>query len=106
MAENGVYLTPTLSCYGIMVRKPFEKFLNDEGKNKSVQVMQQGLQALKLAGEAGVTVCYGSDLLISMHALQTGKLGIIPPSSELLSNDDIYRGVHRAFHSPSIGNFA
>ena len=26
----------------------------------------------QIAEEAGVTVCYGSDLLISMHALQTG----------------------------------
>ncbi len=26
-----------------------------------------------MAEDAGVTVCYGSDLLISIHALQTGE---------------------------------
>lgn len=36
MVENGVYFILILFCYGIMVRKFFEKFLNDEGKNKSV----------------------------------------------------------------------
>lgn len=73
MAKEGVYLTPTLSCYGIMLRKPFETFLSTDCRGKSVEVMQQGLEALKVAHEAGVTICYGSDLLISMHALQTGE---------------------------------
>ena len=48
MAEKGIYLTPTLSCYGIMVRKPFENFLPPDGQIKNRQVMQQGLQALKV----------------------------------------------------------
>ncbi|WWD00545.1 hypothetical protein V866_007479 [Kwoniella sp. B9012] len=75
MAEKEVYLTPTLRCYGILVPKPFETFLNQEGRDKRVQVMQKGLNALKLAEDAGVTVCYGSDLLlISLHALHTGFL--------------------------------
>ncbi len=49
MAEKGIYLTPTLSCYGTMARPPFEDFLNPEGQVKNRQVMQQGLQALKVA---------------------------------------------------------
>ena len=49
LAEKDIFLTPTLSCYGIMVRAPFEKFLNEEGRDKSVQVMQQGLNALKVS---------------------------------------------------------
>lgn len=73
MAKEGVYLTPTLSCYGIMLRKPFENFLSPDCRDKSVEVMQTGLEALKIADAAGVTICYGSDLLISMQALQTGK---------------------------------
>jgi imidazolonepropionase-like amidohydrolase len=55
MAEKGVFLTPTLSCYGIMLRAPFEKFLNPEGRDKSVEVMQQGLNALKVRFQA--TTC-------------------------------------------------
>lgn len=72
MAKEDVYLTPTLSCYGIMLRPPYQDFLSPDCRDKSVEVMQDGLTALKVANEAGVTICYGSDLLISMHALQTG----------------------------------
>ncbi|KAI9632760.1 uncharacterized protein MKK02DRAFT_41070 [Dioszegia hungarica] len=76
MAKEGVYLTPTLSCYGIMLRKPFEDFLSPDCRDKSVEVMQDGLTALKIANEAGVTICYGSDLLISMQALQTEEFTV------------------------------
>ncbi|ORY25515.1 hypothetical protein BCR39DRAFT_595008 [Naematelia encephala] len=76
MAAKGVYLTPTLSCYGIMVRPPFEDFLPPSGQEKNRQVMQRGLEALQIAEKVGVTVCYGSDLLISMHALQTEEFTV------------------------------
>lgn len=48
MAQQGVFLTPTLSCYGIMVRKPFENFLPPSGQIKNAQVMEKGLEALKV----------------------------------------------------------
>ena len=57
MAEKGIFLTPTLSCYGIMVRPPFEDYLPPEGKVKNEQVMAKGLDALKVADEAGVVIC-------------------------------------------------
>ncbi|KAJ7052731.1 hypothetical protein C8F01DRAFT_564548 [Mycena amicta] len=76
MASKGIYLTPTLSCYGIMVRPPFEDFLPPDGKIKNAQVMAKGLDALKIAHDAGVTICYGSDLLTSMHALQTEEFAV------------------------------
>lgn len=72
MAEKQIYLTPTLACYGIMVRPPFEHFLPESGQAKNREVMSKGLQALKIAEDAGVTVCYGSDLLTSVrqHSLR------------------------------------
>ncbi|OSD00232.1 hypothetical protein PYCCODRAFT_1446370 [Trametes coccinea BRFM310] len=76
MAEKGIFLTPTLACYGIMVRPPFEDFLPPEGKVKNEQVMARGLEALKIADGEGVTICYGSDLLTSMHALQTEEFTV------------------------------
>ncbi|KAK4698628.1 hypothetical protein P7C70_g7645, partial [Phenoliferia sp. Uapishka_3] len=88
MAEKGVYLTPTLSCYGIMVRAPFEDFLSADGQVKNQQVMQQGLAALKMAEDAGVTICYGSDLLTSMHALQTEEFTV---RAEVLSSPSILK---------------
>ncbi|KAL0066039.1 hypothetical protein AAF712_006867 [Marasmius tenuissimus] len=57
MASRGIFLTPTLSCYGIMVRPPFEDFLPPDGKKKNAEVMKQGLDALKIAHKAGVTIC-------------------------------------------------
>lgn len=84
MAKMGIYLTPTLSCYGmfpplptlfparrngfidvrsalspagIMQRAPWEDFLPPSGQVKNKQVMERGLEALKLAEEEGVTVC-------------------------------------------------
>ncbi|GAA5903184.1 hypothetical protein JCM6882_006987 [Rhodosporidiobolus microsporus] len=88
MAERGIFLTPTLSCYGIMVRKPFEDFLPPDGQVKNKQVMKEGLNALKLAEEAGVTVCYGSDLLTSMQALQTEEFTV---RAEVLSSPAILK---------------
>ncbi|KAG7093578.1 hypothetical protein E1B28_007247 [Marasmius oreades] len=87
LAAKGIYLTPTLSCYGIMVRPPFEDFLPPDGQKKNAEVMKHGLQALKIAHEAGVTICYGSDLLTSMQALQTEEFTIrakVLPSPEIL----------------------
>ncbi|KAF7319587.1 Amidohydro-rel domain-containing protein [Mycena chlorophos] len=89
MASKGIYLTPTLSCYGIMIRPPFEDFLPPDGKVKNAQVMAKGLDALKIAHEAGVTICYGSDLLTSMHALQTEEFTVrskILPSAAVLQH--------------------
>ncbi|EJF57550.1 hypothetical protein DICSQDRAFT_111629 [Dichomitus squalens LYAD-421 SS1] len=89
MAEKGIFLTPTLSCYGIMVRPPFEDFLSPDGKLKNAQVMSRGLDALKIADEVGVTICYGSDLLTSMHALQTEEFTVrssVLPAAKVLQH--------------------
>ncbi|KAI0753116.1 hypothetical protein C8Q80DRAFT_494966 [Daedaleopsis nitida] len=89
MASKGIFLTPTLSCYGIMERPPFEDFLPPGGKVKNKQVMSQGLDALKIADNAGVTICYGSDLLTSMHALQTEEFTVrssVLPSAKVLQH--------------------
>lgn len=40
-----------------MVRAPFEDFLSADGQAKNAQVMRQGLAALKMAEDAGVTIC-------------------------------------------------
>ncbi|RPD57732.1 hypothetical protein L226DRAFT_554267 [Lentinus tigrinus ALCF2SS1-7] len=89
MASKGVFLTPTLSCYGIMVRPPWEDFLPPDGKVKNEQVMARGLDALKIADDAGVIICYGSDLLTSMHALQTEEFTVrssVLPSARVLKH--------------------
>ncbi|KAJ3934321.1 MAG: Xaa--Pro dipeptidase [Lentinula lateritia] len=87
MSANGIYPTPTLCCYSIMTRPPFEDFLPPAGKVKNAEVMKQGLKALKTASDAGVTICYGSDLLTSMQALQTEEFTVratVLPSPDIL----------------------
>lgn len=59
-----------------MARPPFEDFLSPDGQIKNEQVMEHGLEAIKMAEEAGVTICYGSDLLTSLHALQTEEFTV------------------------------
>ncbi|KAI0724693.1 hypothetical protein C8Q72DRAFT_786828 [Fomitopsis betulina] len=89
MAEKGIFLTPTLSCYGIMVRPPFEDYLPPEGKIKNEQVMAKGLDALKVADEAGVVICYGSDLLNNLQVLQTEEFTVRAaalPSNKVLQH--------------------
>ncbi|EPT00337.1 hypothetical protein FOMPIDRAFT_1122817 [Fomitopsis schrenkii] len=89
MAEKGIFLTPTLSCYGIMVRPPFEDYLPPEGKVKNERVMAKGLDALKVADEAGVVICYGSDLLNNLQALQTEEFTVRAaalPASKVLQH--------------------
>ncbi|KAJ3869488.1 Xaa--Pro dipeptidase [Lentinula novae-zelandiae] len=88
MSANGIYLTPTLCCYSIMTRPPFEDFLPPAGKVKNAEVMKQGLKALKTASDAGVTICYGSDLLTSMQALQTEEFTV---RATVLASPDILR---------------
>jgi hypothetical protein len=36
----------------------------------------QGLESLKMAEKAGVTMCYGSDLLGDMHRHQSAEFGL------------------------------
>lgn len=70
-------LTPTLSCYGVMTRFPYESFLTPDGQAKNAQVMSKGLEALVIAEKAGVTVCYGSDLLTSVSLHQLVRLYVV-----------------------------
>ena len=49
MVRKGVYLTPTLGCYGAMARPPFENFLPPDGQVKNREVMKLGLHALKVS---------------------------------------------------------
>ncbi|KAJ4375349.1 hypothetical protein N0V83_002435 [Neocucurbitaria cava] len=71
MAEKGAYLTPTLITYDQMASQKWEGFLPASEKSKNTEVLDAGLRALKIASEAGVTICYGSDLLGPLGAAQT-----------------------------------
>lgn len=74
MAEKGAFLTPTLITYATMAR--FEGFLPPASAKKNKEVLEKGLNAIKIAADAGVTVCFGTDLLGKLHFAQSREFGL------------------------------
>lgn len=73
MAETGTFLTPTLIAHAASKQM---KFLDEDGDRKLTQVLNKGLEALKMATDAGVTICFGSDLLGPLHFAQSKEFSI------------------------------
>ncbi|KAF2095902.1 hypothetical protein NA57DRAFT_43971 [Rhizodiscina lignyota] len=69
MAKNNIWLTPTLIAYSQMASA--DGFLPPESKVKNDEVLHAGLQSLRIASEAGVNMCYGTDLLGPLTAAET-----------------------------------
>ncbi|KAM0554942.1 hypothetical protein ACHAPJ_006678 [Fusarium lateritium] len=88
MAEKDCLLTPTLVTYKAMASDQYVVYLPPEGVDKNEAVLHAGLRSLKIADEAGITMCYGTDLLGSMCHLQAQEFAI---RSEVLGADKILR---------------
>ncbi|KAJ5832766.1 hypothetical protein N7474_001077 [Penicillium riverlandense] len=88
MAEKGVYLTPTLIAYAQMASDRWQGYLPPESQIKNSQVLKSGLEALKTASEAGVTMCYGSDLLGPLGSAQTHEFSL---RAQILSPLEVLR---------------
>lgn len=73
MAQTGTFLTPTLVAHATSKKMGFHSAESDQ---KNTEVLEKGLHALKLATDAGVTVCFGSDLLGPMHFAQSQEFAI------------------------------
>lgn len=76
MAERGVFLTPTLVTYQALASPRFPGFTPEESARKNEEVLARGLGALEIAARAGVTMCFGSDLLGPMGVEQTREFGL------------------------------
>lgn len=76
MAEKGVFLTPTLITYSEMSSPEWEGFLPPESAQKNKQVLEAGLKSLQIATAAGVTVCFGTDLLGPLGIAQTKEFAL------------------------------
>lgn len=72
-AEKSVIVTPTLSTYNAMLRSENAKFLPESGLQKCREVLASGVSSLKILHEAGVMMCFGTDLLANMHPFQNGE---------------------------------
>lgn len=88
MAEKGVYLTPTLIAYAQMASERWKNYLPVESQMKNTIVLKSGLEALRVASEAGVTMCYGSDLLGPLGSAQTHEFAL---RSQVLTPVEILR---------------
>lgn len=88
MAEKGCFLTPTLVTYKAMASDRFKSYLPAEGVKKNEAVLHAGLGSLKIADAAGITMCFGTDLLGPMCHLQTNEFSI---RSKVLSAEKILR---------------
>ena len=71
MAENDVFLTPTLIAYSEMANPRWGSFLPPENARKNEAVLNAGFESLRIASRAGVTMCYGTDLLGPLDIAQT-----------------------------------
>lgn len=76
MASKGAYLTPTLVTYTSMGDEKFAGYMPAESMEKNAQVFVAGLQGLKIAADAGVNICYGSDLLGHLGVTQLEEFTI------------------------------
>lgn len=76
MMEKGVYLTPTLITYAQMASERWKGYLPPESQAKNSQALKSGLEALRIASEASVKMCYGSDLLGPLGSAQTQEFSL------------------------------
>ncbi|MCJ1225454.1 hypothetical protein MMC12_002103 [Toensbergia leucococca] len=76
MAEKNVFLTPTLVTYNAMVQGPIADYLPAGAKAKNKAVLEAGFASLKIAKDAGVTICFGSDLLGPLGIFQSNEFSL------------------------------
>lgn len=70
MAASNVFLVPTLATYAALMESGTEAGMRPELVIKVGNLAQAGLESLRIAKEAGVTMVYGSDLLGELHSQQ------------------------------------
>jgi len=76
MASKNIFLTPTLTTYYSMASPEFASFLPPTNQAKNREILSAGLESLKIAHKAGVTMCFGTDLLGPMMKNQTKEFGL------------------------------
>jgi imidazolonepropionase-like amidohydrolase len=71
MAEHDMILTPTLGLHTFLTMPPYDKFQNEKSMEKNALVGNAGAQAIRMAEEEGVTVCFGTDTTGPTLPMQT-----------------------------------
>ncbi|KAH8174413.1 amidohydrolase family protein [Sarocladium implicatum] len=89
MAERKIWLTPTLITYSAMGSDKYAGFLPPVNRAKNEAVLKAGLESLRIAHEAGVTICHGSDLLGPLQAEQSREFEL---RAQALSSTTVLQG--------------
>ena len=92
MAAAGAYLVPTLATYEAMRRHGDELDLGDASRRKLKTVLEAGFASIELAGEEGVPIGFGCDLLGPLHHLQPLELAL---RSEVMNAHDVITSATR-----------
>lgn len=58
------------------MRPPYDQWITKDLMAKNVRVMQSGLKSLEVAEKAGLTICFGTDLMASMQPFQNNEFTI------------------------------
>jgi imidazolonepropionase-like amidohydrolase len=89
MAEHDAFLVPTLATYDALHRNAEHLGWSRDMLDKLDRVRQQGVDAIRIARDAGVRIGFGTDLLGEMHADQslefTLRAPAMPPAELLRS---------------------
>lgn len=88
MVEMGAYLTPTLTTYAAMAGERYKGYMPGDSLAKNKLVLEAGLVGLKIASDAGVQICYGSDLLGYLGAAQSDEFAL---RAKVLRNEEVLR---------------
>ncbi|PHH64134.1 hypothetical protein CDD81_5009 [Ophiocordyceps australis] len=88
MAERNIWLVPTLVTYAAMGDPKNSNFLPPVNAQKNNEVLPKALHALRIAEEAGLNICHGTDLLGPLHAEQSSEFSI---RAQVLSSKSVLR---------------
>jgi imidazolonepropionase-like amidohydrolase len=88
MADRGAYLVPTLIAYDALKRRGSDYGLSSYSLAKNELVLHAGLRSLEIAGNAGVKIGFGSDLL---GQLQNDHCNEFALRRQVMSAQDIIR---------------
>ncbi len=88
MLDGDRFLVPTLVVYHALVQEGTEAGLSADMVQKTWEVLDAGLDALKLAYHQNVNIAFGTDLLGIMHRRQLEEFKLRSP---VVANDDLVR---------------
>ena len=88
MLDGDRFLVPTLVVYHALVQEGTEAGLSADMVQKTWEVLDAGLDALKLAYQQNVNIAFGTDLLGIMHRRQLEEFKLRSP---VVANDDLVR---------------